>query len=335
MAAPSTRVDQNSLAAERHDKTHGCSPTSYNLFQEPWWLDAVAAGEWDEVSVECGGQVAARWPFVRKKIAGRVALLQPKLTPYLGPWLRPSHAKLPTKLAEEKELMGKLLDLLPKCDLFRQCFAPEVTNWLPFYWSGFSQTTRYTYRLDGLDDPSRIWAGLRENIRREIRKARKIVTVRDDLSIDCIAGVWEKTFRRQGKRLPVTKDLLHRIDWACQKQERRKLLVAEDGRGNIHAAANIVWDANCAYYLMAGSDPELRNSGAASLVLWEAIQFAATVSRQFDFEGSMIEPIERFFRSFGGAPTPYFSLSKLSRPVAFLAALYHAGCALSARRPAI
>ena len=30
----------------------------------------------------------------------------------------------------------------------------------------------------------------------------------------------------------------------------------------------------------------------------------------FDFEGSMIEPVERSFRQFGAKQTPYFSVSK-------------------------
>ena len=71
----------------------------------------------------------------------------------------------------------------------------------------------------------------------------------------------------------------------------------------------LVWNEHCAYYLMGGGDPELRSSGATSLAMWQAIQFAATVSRIFDFEGSMIEPIERFFRGFGAVQTPYLSLT--------------------------
>jgi len=30
----------------------------------------------------------------------------------------------------------------------------------------------------------------------------------------------------------------------------------------------------------------------------------------FDFEGSMIEPVERFFRSFGAQRVPYFGITK-------------------------
>ena len=60
---------------------------------------------------------------------------------------------------------------------------------------------------------------------------------------------------------------------------------------------------------MGGGDPDLRNSGAASLCVWEAIKFASTVTKSFDFEGSMHEPIERFFRAFGAEQRPYFEVS--------------------------
>ena len=65
-----------------------------------------------------------------------------------------------------------------------------------------------------------------------------------------------------------------------------------------------------AYYLQGGNHPDLRNSGAASLVMWEAIQFASTVTQQFNFAGSMIPSIERFFRGFGATQVPYFSIYK-------------------------
>lgn len=331
---PGTLMDLSLPLAEKNADPV-VSATSYNLFQEPWWLNAVAPGEWDEVVVKHAGQVAARLPFVRRRRLGSTWLLQPKLTKWLGPWLRPSTAKLTNRIAEEKELMQELIDALPQFDLFRQSFAPEVTYWLPFYWRGFSQTTLYTYRLSDLTNRASLWAALRENIRREIRKAEKIVTVRSDLDIDCFARVWALTFARQGARLPVSIDLLRRLDLACAQRNCRRMFFAEDAHGRIHSVAFLVWNENCAYYLLGGSDPSLRNSGAGSLVMWEALAFASTVSRQFDFEGSMIESVERFFRAFGGRPVSFFSLSKLSRQMKCLAGLYHAGSALLGTTPAI
>ena len=60
---------------------------------------------------------------------------------------------------------------------------------------------------------------------------------------------------------------------------------------------------------MGGSDPDIRSSGANSLCLWEAIKFSKIVTKSFDFEGSMIEPIERFMRAFGSSQTPFFEVS--------------------------
>jgi hypothetical protein len=81
-----------------------------------------------------------------------------------------------------------------------------------------------------------------------------------------------------------------------------------------------VWDRNVSYYLMSGADPRFRSSCAGSMLIWEAVKYAATVSECFDFEGSMIESVEHFFRGFGARQVPFFQLSKSSRRMRFLMA---------------
>jgi hypothetical protein len=51
------------------------------------------------------------------------------------------------------------------------------------------------------------------------------------------------------------------------------------------------------------------------LAHWHAIQFAATVTGRYDFVGSMMENVERVFRSFGAVQKPYFSIFKHPRRV--------------------
>ena len=48
------------------------------------------------------------------------------------------------------------------------------------------------------------------------------------------------------------------------------------------------------------------------VTLWDAIERLSGQVNAFDFEGSMIEPIERFFEVFGAAQTPYFHISRTS-----------------------
>ena len=61
--------------------------------------------------------------------------------------------------------------------------------------------------------------------------------------------------------------------------------------------------------MIGGSDPKFKNSGANSLLIWRAIEDSSKHTDAFDFEGSMMEPVERFFRGFGGEPVPYFQLT--------------------------
>ena len=84
-----------------------------------------------------------------------------------------------------------------------------------------------------------------------------------------------------------------------------------DSLGRVHAAVYIAWADNTAYYLMGGSDPALRDSGAHLLALWEAIIFASSVAKRFDFEGSMLPQIEHVFRGFGAKQWPYSSIMRV------------------------
>lgn len=285
------------------------------IFVQPWWLDAVAPDAWGEVKVEERDVLIARLPYMIKKWWGYTFLSMPPLTQTLGPWLRPYPGKYTNRLSDEKKLMTKLIGKLPPFDVFHQNFHYSNTNWLPFYWKGFQQTTRYTYVIEDLVDHEAIWDGFRENIRREIRKATKMVTIRDDLGLDIFLDLNQKVFWRQGKPLPDGREFIERLDSACAARNCRKIFFGEDAKGRVHAAVYIVWNEKSAYYLMGGGEPELRNSGATSLCMWEAIKFSSTVTRSFDFEGSMLESVERFFRAFGAKQKPYYQVSKFNSPL--------------------
>src|SRR4051794_27098380 len=114
----------------------------YCLFGEPWWLDIVAGpGQWEEVRVESSGKPLARLPFVRKKKFGFTALIMPPLTQTLGPWFASLNGKYEACLSQQKKLAHELIKELPPHDLFQQNFHHQISNWLPWHWQGYSQTT--------------------------------------------------------------------------------------------------------------------------------------------------------------------------------------------------
>lgn len=283
------------------------------LFRQAWWLDATAGAQgWGEVRVEENARPVALLRFGVRKRLGFTLLQSPPLTPTLGPWFAPLVGKPAQVVAREKDLIGQLVAQLPPHDYFAQNLAPATANWLPWHWLGFSQTTRYTYVLDLTQGEQALWEGCLPKLRTNVRKAssRFGLEVTSDLGIETFIAVQRSTFARQGLDVPMSDDLVRRLDAACEQRACRRMFFAVDAQRRVHAAAYLVWDADRAYYLMAGRDSTLDNSGAGSLVLWEAIRFAIGVAPVFDFEGSMMEPVEHFVRTFGAVQVPYHRISR-------------------------
>lgn len=274
----------------------------------------AGAHAWSAVLVSRGGQVVGALPYVVRRRIGQTFLVQPKLTQTLGPWIRPSDSKPTKRLADEKDILGALAEGLPKFALYRQNWHWERTNWLPFFWRGFEQSTLYTYRLDLMPGEDELWKDLQTNIRTDIRKAkdRFQVSIREAHNLEEFLSLNRKTFARQSKVMPYKDELVYRIDEAATPRKAREILVAEDHDGRLHAGAYILRDSKTAYYLIGGGDPAFRSSGAGSLCLWEAIRRQPGWIDTFDFEGSMLEPVERFFRAFGAKQVPYFQVQRIN-----------------------
>lgn len=307
--------------------------TSFCLFQDPWWLNLTTEGHWDEAVVTNSEGVIGRLPYRTLRRYGATVLTQPRLTPYAGPWFRSSSAKSSNRFSDRRKLTVELLSQLPKFDLFSQTMWPEIPDWLPFYWAGFSQRTSYTNWHRDLSDTDAIWRGLLDGTRWEIRKAQKRVEIVVSDDVEKLCEVHEQTFAHQGLLPPRERSFLRTVVEGALSAGHGRIVFARDERGNIHAVNFIVFDERSAHYLIGGSDARFRASGAASLLVWDAIQFAARNAKLFDFEGSMVEGISRFFRGFNPELVPVSHIHRTSRRGALGGALYNAAAALTGRRP--
>ncbi|MBN9363132.1 MULTISPECIES: GNAT family N-acetyltransferase [unclassified Devosia] len=270
--------------------------TSYSLFQEPWWLNLASGGNWDEVQVKGDDGIAARLPYYVRSRYGFKVLAQPHLTPCMGPWFRTLGAKDSSQYSDQYELAAELISKLPPFDVFRQNCCPEWGNWLPFHWAGFSQQTHYTYRINDLTDLDAVWSGFYSGTRRLIRKAQKELEVVVSDDVDKLCDLHELTYRQRGQAMPYRREALFRIVDGALRSGRARFVYAQDEKRNIHAINFLVYDERVAYYLVGGSDRQFGDSAAPTLLMWDAIQFAAQRSAIFDFEGSMDKGIEQFFR---------------------------------------
>lgn len=315
-----------------------------SIFQQPWWLDAVAPGSWDAVEIRGNDGLIDAWmPYVvRTDVRGLRVIDMPQLTMTLGPWVRqPTSDSNRRSTLHYMNLLGELADALPPANLFRQRFHPSLPTLLPFAQRGYDLHLAYTYVLDDLKDEESLWQGVSSSRRKDIRKARSRVRVESTDDLDVFLRLNRMTFERQGVEPPYSDEYVRRLDDACAAHSARRILLAVDEDGAVHGAEYIVYDSNTTYDLMSGLDPNYRDSNAGSLLVWEAIRFASGVSQKLDFEGGTMPAIEPFISSFGGKQTPYVVATKedlrwrslsLARDTA--RALKSAASSLSGRVPA-
>ncbi|WP_455162384.1 GNAT family N-acetyltransferase [Tannerella forsythia] len=288
---------------------------SLPVFSRDWWLDAVCGEKrWDVLVIEEKGRVVATMPLY---IPTGGVVSMPCYTQALGPWFAPlSHdTKYTTALGYRQALASQLTEQLKAYRSFFQNFSYEITDWLPFYWEGYTQTTRYTYLLKNIGETDRLLSRMSQNIRRNLIKAKEHhgITVKTGIPTEAFLTIQQKTFERQGTVNRQDPNVLKRLIEVCRQRGQGEIFGGYDNDGQLHAAAFIVWQKSSAYYIAGGGDPLLRHSGAHGLVLWEAIRHTAQYTDTFDFEGSMLRGVERFFREFGAIQTPYFTIYRGKR----------------------
>lgn len=312
MRQKSTNFAENISVMSKESYRRLClTEASIPIFSRDWWLDTVCGSDrWNVLTVEKNGSVVAALPFYMP-VKGVVTM--PQYTQTMGIWFAPATAdtKYSSALEERQTLSKQLIDSL-KAKKFMQHFDASFTDWLPFYWNGFYQTTKYTYRLNILQNSDLLLSNMSEQARRNIRNARDgfQISVKQGISIDEFMTVQSQSFERQNITDRRSADILRRLVETTRQRGQGDLWGGYDSDGRLHAAAFVVWQSSSAYYIAGGGDPALRKSGAHSLVMWEAIKYVSQMTDVFDFEGSMLPGVERFFRQFGAIQTPYSTISK-------------------------
>ena len=274
-------------------------------------------------------------------------LNEPPLTPFCGIWLRPNDFKKPYEQYHFiKKTLAELIENLPKAALSKFRFHFSLTDWQPFFWKNWRQTTRYTYVLD-IKNMETVRQNLNDNTRRNIRKANAHCQFSETTDLDKFLKINNLAFQRQQMTPPTPlsvalrhhalRDIWRNLDAVLSEKNQRKILVATSEQPQaaseqpqaasrkpqaaleanssqlaaIEAAAYIVFDKKTAYYLAGGATEIGRQNGAMHGLLFQAIEEAAARGCEFfDFEGSMLQGVESFFRGFGGVQLPYFQVWK-------------------------
>ena len=286
------------------------------IFSQDWWLDLVCNEDnWDVILYEKGGQIWGSMPYYKDIQYMFNMIIMPKFTQTMGPYIKyPDNQKYYKKLSWEKEIMNYFIDNLPKTNFFYQNFHYSITNWLPFYWKGFKQTTRYTYVIEDLTNLDDVISNFSHAKRKQFKKAIKnnIRVELDYITVREFYDLHKKELLSEGsEKISYSMQLLEKLYNTSKRKNNGAFFVAIDSNNVVHGALFVVWDKNSAYNLISAFNPKYFNSGATTLLIVEALKYFKSINiNKFDFEGSMLEGVENSFKQFSTVQKPYFQITK-------------------------
>ena len=291
------------------------------LFLQYWWMETVCVGkEWDvAIAYAKDGTVSGAMPYLIGSKYGLRFVVQPQLTQYNGPWYNyPDGLDMRKRIQFQYDVDAQLIAHLKGLRLafFSQNFAPSVTNWLPYHWAGFSQTTRYSYRYEDISDTESLLELMSpKNRRYKIETMMPSVEV-EDIESDELAAMHRDFLNHQDKRSLFSKEFLKRVcDTSVKRGNGAVIALREKTTGNRIGAAFAVYDSNCAYALVTAYDKAGDAAAVNTCLFWALMKTLSGRTKAFDFEGSMDKGIEYFFRSFGATPIAYHHVWKVNNPL--------------------
>lgn len=192
----------------------------------------------------------------------------------------------------------------------------------PFLWHNyhqphlgqFSVKPRYTALLDLKKiDPSSYLGELRKGRRWDVKKAADCI-VREASNLNAFMEIYESTFSRQGIALnDATLSLVRGIATSAISQGYGRLssCEAEDGIASMNL---LLYDKRRAYYLFGANNPNLRDTGGGTKLLFHNILEAkARGLEEFDFVGVNSPNRGDFKLGFNAELALYFDV-RYSRP---------------------
>lgn len=290
-----------------------------SVFSTLAWLrlfekNSYILGIFDESEKLCGYCY-----FISGKKKGLPFLINAPFTPHCGlVYTNPSKNKA-KKLSFDKKVLSLLAGYIvsQKFRFVDFSLPVSVIDTQPFSWKMFAVHTRYTYRI-ALDVPEdELYANLSSERRKSLKRSEKDGLITAGCSdMKEVKAILLSTYSRKSKEFK--EELLDAILFSYASETNSFAFVTRSSAGAI-ACSFCVYDSNCCYYLFGGYEQEQKHHGALTSCIWESMLYARRKGiGTFDFEGSMLREVERFFREFGGDIHPYYTIKKSWLPVKLL-----------------
>jgi hypothetical protein len=265
-------------------------------------------------------QLIGGFYFFNTKKYGFTFLKLPPYTPHCGLFFASDSKNNSSVNNFSKEVMSEVCDFFTaqKSALTVLAFPSAIIDFQPFIWNKYKVVPNYTYRINLQQTMEEIRSNFDPKNRNVINKAIK----EDVLVTENVLG--------KDKLFKFFMDSLNTTDANIYEEELKSIFMTFSDDSNsfsVVAKRNdellgvvfCVYDKNNCYYLLGGVNKKSGVQGVNNLLVQKSIEKAKELGcTTFDFEGSMLKGVEKFFRSFGPELVPYFTVNKASLPLEIL-----------------
>jgi len=287
-------------------KDHLLEPT---IFHESWYLEAATGGRYREVTVRRDGAVVGRLPYTLTDLpAGQSLCHMPPLAHFLGPAFDAGPGAAVNQSLNRDRILRELIETLPRTSGFYQKLHRGITDTLVFQEHGFRTDIQFSYEIPP-SPRAALWNAMRDKTRNVIRRAEETYAMEDSHDCDAFLSFYNANLAERGRINHYRR--IAQVSAAALLRGRGRILAARDKSGSRVASIFYIWDSRVAYYLLSTRRLDSGN-GAVSLLIWTAMQDAASRGVVFDFDGVSNAGSRIFYSGFGGTIVPRYIVSRYS-----------------------
>jgi lipid II:glycine glycyltransferase (peptidoglycan interpeptide bridge formation enzyme) len=240
-------------------------------------------------------------------------------TPHCGLFIKSEVSNPANKNTFNKKVLKLVEDSISKENkqIVTLEFPIDFIDMQSFSWKNYKVIPSYTYCIDLSKTEEQIHTDFSPKTRNTIKKA-----VKDGLTFEKVNdyNITKELVLSSLNRNDALKDesLLGKILFEYANGNNSFSYVVFNGDTPV-ATTFCIYDKNRCYYLLGGYDENNRHPGGGAMAVWEAIKEAKRLKiKEFDFEGSMLAPVESYFRSFGGELIPFYTINKANFAIELL-----------------
>ena len=267
-----------------------CINNSLNglVYAQSWYLDIVSPG-WDALIED---DYTTIMPLPSKKKILLHYLIQPKLIQQLGIFsVKQISQEVIKQFIKAIPIKFILRDL--NFNSYNECYEPALF------------TQRVNYELNINKSYSEISKVFKENTKRNIFKAKQYGLKIEQKSLpDLFLENYKLNTNINKDSNSLT--ILNQIINYTLRNKTGYIIITYDSDNKVIAGAFFIFSMNRLIYLTSFSGAKGKEFSAMFIIIDFMIDKFSNQQIIFDFEGSMVDGIARFFRGFGAQPVTYF-----------------------------